>query len=257
MVLFKRNWKFVLITLFLLLYFSLGGGRLGYLRMIFGLVFVFYCLFNGEKIKIGGVVVIGIVLFVFLHIVSIVTMARGGSAQSASESGYIAFIHYLCGPMSAFDYAIHSDYIDRMGGYTYGRLTLSTLDGWMQYLFQAFGVHYETALQTLTEFKQGVRIAIGPRSTWNALYTSQLFTWLDFGYIGCIFLPLFFGIGVKWIVNLFYKYRNWPFFVLVSAFFQISMDSTIDYRFTSPFTLLAFLILFYLGKKSVNKHVTF
>lgn len=256
MLLFKRNWKLIVIVSFLFIYSSLNGGRLAFLRLVLGVIFVLFCVFHDVKMKIRirSIILLIIVLFGFFFLISILTAGRSGDAVNR-ESTLNAFIHYLCGPMTAFDYAINNGYVERMGGYTYGRLTFSSVDGLIKYLVQPFGVDYETALERLALFKQGERISIGYASTWNALYTGQLFSWLDGGVIGCFLFPLICGVFFKFICNSFYKYRNWPFFVLLSAFFQLCMETTIDFKFISPFTLIAFLLLYFLGKTNTNRLV--
>lgn len=249
MLFFRRNWCFILVSLFLLSYTSLDGGRFGYLRIALGVVFVFYCLFNDSKYKFKQVAVLGIGLLLFVYLVAIVTNARSSGENSLSRGAYVAFSHYLCGPMSAFDYAITHDYIGRVGGFTMGRLSFSSVDGLIRYAFQIIGIEMDDPLSRLVEFKQGERISIGLHSTWNAQYTSQLFPWIDGGVFGCLFFPFLFGLGFRYLINLFLKYRNWPFLLLVSAFFQINMHSVSDFGLYSPFTLLAFLFLFYLGRR--------
>ena len=252
MLFFRRDWRFVFVILFLLPYTSLDGGRFGYLRIALGVIFVFFCLFNDTKYKLKQFFYLGAGLLVFLYLMAVVTNARGGGEQSLAEGTFTAFSHYLCGPMSAFDYAITHDYIDRMGGYTYGRLSFASVDGLLRYALQIIGIDIDDPLSRLVEFKQGERILIGSDSTWNAQYTSQLYPWLDAGVLGCILFPFIFGMGFGYLINLFAKYRNWQFLVLVSAFFQINMHSVSDFGLYSPFTLLAFLFIYYLGKHTRN-----
>ena len=252
MLFFKRNWKFIMVSVFLLLFLSLAGGRFGYLRMALGVIFIIYCMFNDIKFNVKHVFFFVIAMLGFVYLMAIVTYAKSTGESSLSESAITAFSHYLCGPMSAFDYAIHSNYIDRMGGYTFGRLSFSSVDGLFGYILQVFGIHYDDPVAKLAAFKQGERIFIGQES-WNAQYTSQLFPWLDAGVFGCILFPLLFGRGFRFLVDCFYKYKHWTFFVLLSAFFQIIMHSISDFDFTSPFTLLAFIMLFYFGKKSIKR----
>lgn len=252
MLLFRRNWKFLLITVFLLSYVSLGGGRFGYLRMAFGVLFILFCMFNDIHLKAKQWIILILSLCSFIYIVGMVTSARSSGNESVAQEAVSGFTNYLCGSLSALDYAINYDYIDQLGGYQLGKLTFSSIDGIFKYANMLLGFNYDDSLARLVEMKQNTTISIGDGKSWNALYTGVLFYWLDGGFLGCIIFPFILGMLFRFIVRQFYRFRTWPFFVLVAMFYQINMHMVSDFKFTSPFTLIVVVLLYIIGKKRIE-----
>ena len=63
--------------------------------------------------------------------------------------------------------------------------------------------------QILIGFKQKNMISISSdRNSYNALYTAVLFFYLDFGILGVIFLPFFFGMVFRYLIKLVYLKNN-------------------------------------------------
>ena len=246
MLVYKRNWKFILVAVFLLTYTSLGAGRFGYVRIAVGILFISYCMMGSKSIRLNKLFlpILGIVGLVF--IISMVTSLRSGGNKIDSESTIKSFTNYAVGSIPAFNYAVQNNYEEKIGGYQYGRLTLSSVEGLSYSLLGRFGIQTEKALDKLIPLKQNNQIDIGT-GTWNALYTAVLYFYLDGGLLGCIIIPFLLGIGFRYTIRLLYTYRSWPMMILVSMFFQMALHSVSDYSFYHPFTLIYVVILLYIG----------
>ena len=251
---FKRDWKTIIISVFLLSYVSLSGGRFGYLRIAAGVLFVLFCMFNEIKLKRKQWMILIISLVGLVYFMALVSNARSVYDGSFFENTFYSFLHYLCGPMSAFDYAINNDYVRQMGGYTLGRLTFSSIDDLLYLFMRVLGFRIYNPMPALIELKQDTQIVIGD-TTWNALYTAVLYYWLDGGIIGCVLFPFLIGIGFRYLVRVFYYYRTWPFLVILALFFQVNMHSVSDFEFSSPFNLILVIILFRMGMKRRVKKI--
>ncbi len=252
MLFFKREWKLVILFIFLLTYASLGGGRFGYLRIAWGVIFILFCVFHHYHLKFKQIAFLMIAIAGLFFLMANVSHARSSTGDSVLEDTIRSFSHYLCGPFTAFDYAVNNRYVENMGGYTYGRLTFATVDDFFYLFMRLFDVRLYNPMPVLLEMKQDSPIVIGDTS-WNALYTIVLYYWLDGGIIGCFIMPFLLGLGFHYIVRLFYKYQTWPFFVIMAMFFQIFMHSVSDWEFTSPFLLLFTIFLFWKGKRLAVK----
>lgn len=251
-IFFKRDWKTFLIAVFLLTYVSLGGGRFGYMRIAAGILFVIFCMFNEIKLKRKQWMSFIVAMVGLVYFMALVSNSRSTHDGNFYENTFFSFLHYLCGPMSAFDYAINNDYVRQMGGYTLGRLTFSSVDDLVYLFMRVLGFRIYNPMPDLIEIKQDTQIVIGD-TTWNALYTAVLYYWLDGGIIGCVIFPFLIGIGFRYLVRFFYRYRTWPFLVILALFFQVNMHSVSDFEFSSPFNLILVLILFRMGmKRKIN-----
>ncbi|MBO7277941.1 MAG: oligosaccharide repeat unit polymerase [Bacteroidales bacterium] len=246
MLLYKRNWKFIIVTLFLLFYTSLSGGRFGYLSIAIGVLFVYYVFSHNIKLKLKHYILLFTLAIFFFALISEVTSMRTG--KGSLENSINAFLSYLCGPATAFDYAINNNYVEKLGGYQFGRYTFSAVDGLLMYFFNMLGVDYGNLIAELVEIKQNTQIVVGSGKTWNALYTGTLYYWLDGGFIGCIVFPFVVGMLFRWIVKLYFRYKTWAFLCLIAMFFQMKMHSVCDFSLYSPFLLLSIVYLYFIGR---------
>jgi len=254
----KRGFLWVIIGLFLLGYVFIGGGRFGYVRIVLAIVF-FELVLKVSSIKTSKLIVtfssIAVALFVLFAIVS---GGRRGEidAQNAFEAGRdIALeqiVTYSSGPITAFDKSLEYDYVRKIGGFQYGRLTFSAIDVFINMVAShILGVSTQPALSKLS-FKQDSPIKIGPNYVWNALYTCLLFFYLDFGILGAIFPPFFIGLLFRKFITCLYKRPSYSIIVIVFYFFRETMFSVIDYGFTSPIVFLMLVVLFIQWRYSKN-----
>ena len=117
--------------------------------------------------------------------------------------------------------------------------------------FSRLGFRIPQPLDKFVLIKQGDFIEIGDDyRSWNALYTANVFFYLDFGIVGVIVLPFFFGVLFRTLIGRLYKYRNLQFVIIVNYLFFVVVCSVMDFGFTSGYVLLLFIILYIWGRKT-------
>lgn len=254
MLIYKKNWLFFLVAFFLLLYASLGAGRFGYVRIAVGILFISYCMVDRIKLSIKKLFLPFLGLVCLVLAISVVTALRSGNNSIDGESTLKTFTSYAVGSIPAFNYAVENDYVEKIGGYKYGRLTLSSIEGLSYSLLGRFGIQTEKAIDMLIPIKQTNIIDIG-NGSWNALYTAVLYFYLDGGMLGCIIFPFLLGMAFRFTIKLLYRYKSWPLIILVSMFFQMVLHSVSDYSFYNPFTFIFVVLLFYLGLRKSDRKI--
>lgn len=250
MFFFKRDWRLVLLTVFLFTHASLSGGRFGYLRIIAAVVFIGFCLISEKKTWKKRFTSTLLAAVGFFLVVGLVTAMRSGTKKMDSDSTIEALYEYGVAPVTAFDYSLKNDYLAKIGGYAYGGLTGSSAWSLAYSVFNKIGVHVHQPIEDLIELKQEDYFYVSPHRAWNALYTAVLYFYLDGGIWGVILIPFFLGMIMRWLVNQLYRYRTWPFIVIVSFFFHTMIRSITDFNFATAFPLITILILYYLGVRT-------
>lgn len=245
----KRNWLLIVQGLFLFGYASLGGGRFGYLRIAIGIAFVGFCLYmnkENQKRRIRQILCLSIVFVLLIGIMTISRLsisAQGKEGvQDAIEATSEQMVSYAVGPIIAYDYALSHNYKERIGGYKYGGLTLAAPNLLLYIILNKMGFKYEKALDDLVEIKQDEVIFIGDGS-WNALYTSLLYYYLDFGWLGIIIIPLFFGYFLRYMIKCFYKTNSIGHFVIITYMFHEIIRAITDYTFVGVYVLILMVVL--------------
>ena len=262
---YQRDWICLLLGLFLFGYFTLSGGRFGYVRILFGFIYVICCLLYGSKRNHSGqrfntkkFYTSFLILFTcVLIILMLVTLARNSEKDSQEESLLVDGTeqlsetagNYLGGSIVAFDYCIENNYVDRIGGYQYGKLTLSALVKLVSPLLNKLGIGY-ISLPDIT-FKQDEYIDIGS-SYFNALYTALFWFYLDFGICGVLLFPFLFGVIFHYSIKMLYKYNNFYMLIFVFFIFQKVLYSVFDYTFVLYSELMFVFALFILRNKNIR-----
>lgn len=251
---YKRDWIFWVIALYVIILASLSGGRIGYIRIAAAGLCVLYCIFDSikSKRKLGLYAIISVVAIYLLLVVT--SAARTGSLEFDKESleigNEVAKEHlatYSAGPIAALDYSINQDYLNRTGGYKYGRLTLTSLDRMTCMVLRRFGIHAVDAMDSMMELKQETYISLGD-VRFNALYTAILIYYNDFGIWGVLFIPFLLGLFIRILIKRMYDYNSLPFVILVTWFFYIMIRSVMDFGFYNPSDVVVLFILYRLGK---------
>lgn len=257
LILYKRNWVCFLSGFYLFGYESLGGGRIGYIRIVLAVVFLAYCLlgtFEKHKRKGRFVAIFGGVLIFAL--LSVVSAARKGETGKDVDTGMFGvqtaskhIVLYTAGPIAAFDYSIEHDYKSYIGGYQYGNLTLTPVTSFLNLFTSKLGFSFHKSLNDLLEYKQGTYVTLSDELQWNALYTANLYFYNDLDIFGVILFPLLFGIIISSLITKLYKFKSLPLVMLISFCFWCMMDSVLDYAFTSAYDFLVLLIMYIMGTR--------
>lgn len=255
-VIFRRDWKLLVIFVLLLVYSMLGGGRFGYLlHFIIPAIFAGY-VFRGEKIKLKPKRILSMIIVavtVFLIFVMITGARRGGAdMKDAVELTVKDVLTYANGPVVAFEYSIEHDYPQMIGGYGYGRLTLHAIDDFFVIgLGTLSGVdreYFKPPFDILVDIKQDTPITLGTNFRWNALYTWNLFFYNDLGVLGMIIFPFLIGRIARYVICEFYKYRNFGIFIVALFLFKAIIFSFIDYKMANMMDVLLMVVIFVCSK---------
>lgn len=257
LVLYKRSWLCLLLGFFLFGYESLGGGRIGYIRIVLAVVFLAYCLLDTFKEKkIQGYIILIVGGLLIFSLISVVSAARMGDVGMDSETRHTGaektlehIMSYTACPIAAFDYSINHGYKELMGGYQFGNLTLTPVTSFINLFTSRIGLTIPTNLNELIEYKQNTPIMISQEMDWNALYTANLYYYLDFGILGVIFFPFILGLIVSGLVSKMYKYKSLPLVMIVSYCMWCMMDSVLDNAFHSPYDFMTLLIMYFWGTR--------
>lgn len=248
-----RTFPVYLMLIYMIIYSTLGAGRLDYATILMSFIFFAACL---TKLNIKRFILISSLSIVVFAVICYVTNMRGIGEDNYSEAivqGVDATIEnavtYSCGAIVAFDHALEDDYVQQMGGHQYGALTFAGVVSSVNIIAKRFGESFDEPLSKLVALKQDQRINIGATNTHNALYTFVLYPYLDFGILGVIFIPFFFGIIVRNVISKLYKYRSIWLIILANYCFMLMINSVLDFRgMYKPTSLLLFIILFFSDK---------
>lgn len=250
----KRNLLTLIQGIYLFGYASLGGGRFGFVRIGIGLLFVGFCIYLDKSNKIRRIRQLVFLTLAIVAIIGLMTTLRldvdvngKGGFNTAVESTSQQVLSYAVGPISAFDYAITNDYVDRIGGFKYGGLTLSAPELFIYIILNKTGIKYGKAIDDLVVIKQDEYISIGDGVWWNALYTSVLFYYLDLGWIGIIVFPFIFGLISRFLIKKMYKTSSMCCFIIITYVFHELLRSITDYTFVDVFTFMFMCILLFLS----------
>lgn len=259
----KRNLLCLLLGMFLFEYSSLSGGRFGYVTVVVGIFFVVFCVLYYEDRK-SRLVLIGALFSVFLLLMIAVTLFRSGvmefsrsSAMDNSEGLTSSLAIYLTGPVGALDYAIDNNYVAQVGGHTYGVATFSSIDRFLQPFFKIVDPGHLPLSNRFIGFKQENMIRLFDNfGSYNALYTSILFFYVDFGFFGVILLPLLLGYLFRRLFVMFRKKPSFAMLILLTWMFDVCLHSVFDFYLTSfmhPIMIILLLFWHVNSKISVAK----
>lgn len=138
----------------------------------------------------------------------------------------------------------------KSGGPYCGRMTLSSVEATVRLLLTRIGIDYETPVQRAGKIK-GETIPVSPEFTqWNALFTSALIYYLDFGLIGIVFVPFFIGLLYRKLISMWYKKPTIYILGVICIAFCRIMLSNLDYGFVSDYEFITCLILLFLHSNS-------
>ena len=254
----------LLLFLYYLLYSSLSGGRGAYITLLWGIIFIAFCVKNiikEHKIKLfayGLPVLLSVYFFL-----SMLTAARLGdisfsknALNEGSEKLSQSLVIYTSGPLVAFNYAIEQNYVTQVGGYKYGGFTLSAPISLFNIVGRKIGIEIPQAINDVVELKQGTPFEIAEGEWYNALYTSCFWYYLDFDFYGLILFPFLLGGLVRWVIKKAYIYQTLPMIVILYMTYHYTIKSVMDLYLNNPLTLLMMIIFFIWGKqiaKTVKK----
>ncbi len=258
---YKRNWIWGVSGVYIIMYSLLSAGRNEIVNILLILVFFALCVGKLSTTKKSKNYIVFVLMILATYFtMGLLTGNRSGIAQGnttlsegLSETN-THVIAYLGGPVVAFDHALNSNLLNECGGYQLGAMTFAAID---EIVFMG-----ETVLRKIVETPPRARaiseigiylhdnyIDIGTPWRWNALYTSCLYYYLDFGIFGVLFLPFIFGILVRLSVKWVYQYRSFLMIVILSIVFYTLVNTFQRFFLYRMSQLLLLYVLYHYGKK--------
>ena len=235
----KRNIFCICNGLFLLGYTIISVSRFGFVRIFLAFFLMEFVLSASQFTKKRKLIISGIIGVIAFFAIALTTIVRsegiGSSLSSGEEKTQEHLITYTCGPIVAFDKAIHNHYVEDVGGYQWGGLTLTSFESLLKMVLdKTIGVDINVSINNFS-FKQERIIRVGKNHTWNALYTAAAFFYLDLDVIGIAIFPFLIGVLFRLAMIAFFRRPSYAALVIVYMFFKGAVFSVIDYDFVDPF----------------------
>lgn len=264
---YKRNVVWVLSGVHIIMYSLLSAGRNEFVNIILIIVFFAICIgrYASSNQRKNYIVFAFLIIFIY-SIMGFLTgnrsgLSRGNSLSDGMEETNTHIIAYLGGPVVAFDYALNSNIINECGGYQYGAMTFASIDE-VEFMGEAIlrkvagGIPRERAISKIGSYLRDNYIDVGTPWRWNALYTSCIYYYLDFGILGVLLLPFIFGAIVRYLIRCTYRYKSVFFIILIAFVFYILVNTFQRFFLYRMSQLLLLFVLYHYGKKYViNKNI--
>lgn len=261
----KRYMYALFIAFYLIVYYSLGGGRFGYFKILLTFIFVSAALLmphsKGGKSAFSNGFWKKTMLLIIVFYVAIVFTTAGrmgdvGFSRKIFEENVEAtsneMVAYFVGPIAAFDNTITNG-VSSIGGYKGGGLTLSSIDMLWYAISHRIGINYKRALEAYTDVRQYQYISIGyGHDRWNALYTWCDYFYCDLGLLGVILFPFFWGGIMRATIVYYYRKPNVYSASILVFFYTLICFSIFMYLFNQLGILFGICVLFFLSSKSRN-----
>ena len=259
---YKRNWIWCVSGVYIVMYSLLSAGRNEIVNIL--LILVFFALYVGKLStanKTQNYVVFGLMILASYLTMGFLTGNRSNISQgntTLSEELNETNTHviaYLGGPVVAFDYALNSNLLNECGGYQYGAMTFAAID---EITFMGETVLRKVAggtpprvraISEIGTYLHDNYIDVGTPWRWNALYTSCLYYYLDFGIFGVLFLPFLFGILVRLSIKWAYQYRSFLMIVILSIVFYALVNTFQRFFLYRMSQWLLLCVLYHYGKR--------
>lgn len=249
-----------LLCLFYALIFCYVGGKRGYFQTlieIFVIIYVVHKLNNGQRLlqMLKSSYKVFFMLFVVYLGAAYMTSLNsdeGLSKQKLRESGdenAKNLVIYNVGAYRAFDYALRNNYFLQCGGYHYGRATVGgCVEYYVTNIASRLGLGMKTVREQTMLKLQDDSIYIGKDIPFNFLYTSFMYFYFDFGFIGILLFSYLFGRFTKYSIVLYESDRSMGSLAFLSYMFVSCILFPAGW-FNVSLSAQPTLLLFYLIRK--------
>lgn len=251
---FKRDKYTIIMFLLLFGYAILDAGRFGFIRALIPIIAVI-----GLFQYVGGKTylqktqkkVLWYIVGVAFFFVFVVSALRQGSRNFsvAVEEGWNAtteqIVSYSIGPIVALDCQINSGFVNNIGGYKYGSISLWPFTT-PYFRFQTPYIGINPNYVRYREESEQNRITIGGNLAWNGLYTWNLNFYCDGGVLGVILLNFLFGFLMRFCIKWTYRQKTISSFILCTLVLSFVVQAPLklsDYSVLDPVLIIALIIL--------------
>ncbi|MFR5377587.1 MAG: hypothetical protein ACLTHI_00575 [Bacteroides uniformis] len=156
---------------------------------------------------------------------------------------------YMVGPFRALDYAVHNPpFLEHLGGITYGNSSIMGIDKLFDWIFSLVGIEYNSSYEQIGETLQEAKISINnEKGYFNFAFSSILYYYLDFRFVGVIIIPFFVGFILRFLIHKFNKYPSVPIFALIIFILMCCIMGFFNWELSKPgpFAYCLYLIYFH------------
>lgn len=162
--------------------------------------------------------------------------------EEQSEEMSKSMVKYAILPFQLFDISIEKNYFEKYEGPLWGRATFAGLEQIIVGGINKLGGNLSST-RAMQDDLQNDWQAISPTEDRNYAYTAIYYHYLDFGIIGVIIFPFFFGWIYRYVLLSFYKNPTFPLIVMIIWGFQSMQQSLFTCNFAIPYACVFSIIL--------------
>lgn len=252
---YRKLFPMILMYLYIIMYSIISGGRLEYIAIFIAFLFFFLSFQKMTKKRLFMfVIVLTSTIITFSYITNMRGAATGDTILETVQEGQdLALRHavsYSCGSIIALDYAVNNNYMERIGGPKLGGLSTSSVIALVNMITKRFGLDIDEPISDLIYIKQKQYIPIGLEDKHNALYTSVLYPYLDFGIVGVLILPMFIGLFIRKSIASFYRSKGIYSIILLTCLYIQVVESIFDsFIINNPFIIMMLILLYLISNR--------
>lgn len=250
--------KIAIISIYIIIYSMIGGSRVAFL--IIGIAFLLIS-FMMDRIRINMSLSILLLAFVAISYLSMsyMTALRYGYYEFSIYTLKVGmemlnehFVTYLTIPFRLLDYALHENYLDKLGGYHYGIVSLDGINRYLKMLLERFSIDIPAIYERTTDFFQDNWVLVGKARPANYAYTNVVYHYLDFGILGVALFPFCFSLLLRWTIKMFYRYGSVSTYCLLFYLFFVFVHTIFSWHLNKAFSLgFILLMVFFIKKRRV------
>ncbi|WP_303207599.1 O-antigen polymerase [Bacteroides oleiciplenus] len=156
---------------------------------------------------------------------------------------------YLVGPFRALDYAVHNPpFLDHLGGITYGSSSIMGADKLLDWILSSLSIEYNSAYEQVGTILQEARLSVcNEEGYFNYAFSSILYYYLDFRFIGVIIIPFVIGFILRFFIHKFNRYPSIPLFALIIFILMCCIMGFFSWELSKPgpFAYCLYLLFFH------------
>ena len=251
----RRYDKIAILSTYIIIYSMIGGSRVTFL--ILGIAFLLVS-FMMDRIRINKSLSILLLAFVFISYLSMsyMTALRYGYYEFSIYTLKVGmemlnehFVTYLTIPFRLLDYALHENYLDKLGGYHYGIVSLDGINRYLKMILERFSIDIPAIYEKTTDFFQDNWVLVGKARPANYAYTNIIYHYLDLGILGVVLFPFCFSVLLRWTIKMFYRYASVSAYCLLFYLFFVFVHTIFSWHLNKGFSLGFILFMIFFVKK--------
>lgn len=217
------------------------------------------------KKKLSIVVTIVIVLLIVYFVMIYITAIRNGmngfniiDFENARQEFNKQIVIYNIGSFRAFSSTLQENgVVEKLGNYNILRGVFYGVEEILFNILKFLGIPFYNEAPIISEINNFLsdRILISNNMTYNALYTSIFYYYIDSGIIGIILYSFTFGAIGRWIIKLFQEKENiGMFFILMFWFYLIMLSNMSLYLYASNIITIIFFVIYKFRSEKKEKN---